>query len=129
MKLITTSALAAYVFWTCPAQSFDLHTHVAMTAKAVEKSALGVNPASSAVISRLGLTRLTSSIYDRYETLFNAPGNNLATLVDGLGVIQEVRVSDDLGEFLIVRNTPDGPIGFMVYFIRAEDGIWRIDSM
>ena len=66
MKLTTISALTACAFWTCPAQSFDLHTHVAMTAKAVEKSALGVNPASSAVISRLGLTSPDAVFGRRY---------------------------------------------------------------
>ena len=40
MKLIAIAVLTACALWTDPAQSFDLHTHVAMTAKAVEKSAL-----------------------------------------------------------------------------------------
>ena len=66
MKLIAIAVLTACALWTDPAQSFDLHTHVAMTAKAVEKSALGVNPASSAVISRLGLTSPDAVLGRRY---------------------------------------------------------------
>jgi alpha-tubulin suppressor-like RCC1 family protein len=75
------------------------------------------------------LSALTSSIYAKYQARFNAPGINLAAAIDQLGVIQQVNVSDELGEFVIVRSTPDGPVGYIVYFILAEDGIWRIDSM
>ncbi len=66
MKLITIAVLTVCVSWCGTAQSFDLHTHVAMTAKAAEKSALGVNPASSAVISRLGLTSPDAVFGRRY---------------------------------------------------------------
>ncbi len=68
MKLITISALMACACWTDPAQSFDLHTHVAMTAKAVGKSALGVNPASSGVISRLAIKGFSVICFTTAET-------------------------------------------------------------
>ena len=75
------------------------------------------------------LNALTFSIYAQYQTRFSAPGINLSAAIDQLGTIRQVNVSDQLGEFVIVRNTPDGPVGYMIYFILAEDGIWRIDSM
>jgi hypothetical protein len=75
------------------------------------------------------LNSLTTSIYDRFSTFFYANSSNLAVIVDGLGVLSQVRASADLTELTIVRSTADGAIGYFVYLIRAEDGIWRIDGM
>ena len=75
------------------------------------------------------LNTVTSSIYDRFQTLFNANSANLPTIVNSLGTIQQVKASGDFAELLIMRNSPTGPVGYFVYLIRAEDGIWRIDSM
>lgn len=75
------------------------------------------------------MTAFTGSAYAKYETIFTQLGEALPGLIDQVGEIEETTFGVDLAEFSIVRNTSDGPQRFMVYLIRAEDGIWRIDGM
>ncbi|TAK97110.1 MAG: hypothetical protein EPO07_13880, partial [Verrucomicrobia bacterium] len=75
------------------------------------------------------LTAVTASAYDKYRAVFTALQSNLAAAVDGLGTIQDGRIGSDYAEYLVVRNTVDGPRGYLIYLIRGEDGVWRIDGM
>jgi hypothetical protein len=75
------------------------------------------------------LTAFTGSAYDKYNTIFTQLQPSLPLVIDQLGVVQDVTFNMDMAEFSIVRNTPDGARRFMIYLIRAEDGIWRIDGM
>jgi hypothetical protein len=75
------------------------------------------------------LTAFTGSAYDKYNAIFTQLQGSLATIVDQLGEISEINFGEDLAEFSVIRNTANGPQRFMLYMIRAEDGIWRIDGM
>ena len=88
------------------------------------------------VLSRLkagnvagALTAFTGSAYDKYNAIFTQLQPSLATIVDQLGTVREINFNADVAELSVVRDTPDGPRLFMVYLVRAEDGIWRIDGM
>ena len=75
------------------------------------------------------LTAFTGSAYDKYNAIFTQLQPSLGTVVDQLGEISEITFGEDLAEFSVVRITDNGPQRFMLYMIRAEDGIWRIDGM
>ena len=75
------------------------------------------------------LNAFTGSAYAKYSAIFSQLQATLPTIVDQIGEIEDISFGIDLAEFSIVRNTSDGPQRFMIYLIRAEDGIWRIDSM
>jgi hypothetical protein len=75
------------------------------------------------------LTAFTGSAYDKYNAIFTQLQGSLATIVDQLGEISEINFGEDIAEFSVTRNTANGPQRFMLYMIRAEDGIWRIDGM
>lgn len=75
------------------------------------------------------LSAFTGSAYEKYNGIFTQLQPSLASIVDQLGEVQEVTFNMDLAEFTIVRNTQDGPVRFLIYLIRSEDGIWRIDGM
>ena len=75
------------------------------------------------------LTAVTGSAYEKYRAIFTELQPTLASVVDRLGEIREMNFGADLAELGIVRDTPEGPQRFMLYMIRAEDGIWRIDGM
>ena len=75
------------------------------------------------------LTAFTGSSYAKYQSIFQQLQPTLPALIDQIGEVQDISFGMDLAEFSIVRNTSDGPQRFMMYLIRAEDGIWRIDSM
>ncbi len=75
------------------------------------------------------LTAFTGSAYQKYNEIFTELQPSLAQIVDQLGEVVEMTFNGDVGELAIVQNTPDGPQRFMLYLIRSEDGIWRIDGM
>lgn len=75
------------------------------------------------------MTAFTGAAYDKYNAIFNQLQPTLATVVDQLGEVREINFGMDLAEFSLVRDTSEGPQRFLIYLIRAEDGIWRIDGM
>lgn len=75
------------------------------------------------------LTAFTGAAYARYNAIFTQLRPTLPSIVDQLGDIREVNFGQDLAELSVVRNTPEGPRRFLLYLIRAEDGIWRFDGM
>jgi hypothetical protein len=75
------------------------------------------------------MTAFTGSAYDKYNDIFTQLAPSLGTIVDAVGEIQEITFNLDMAEMTLRRETPEGPRSFMVYLIRSEDGIWRIDGM
>ena len=75
------------------------------------------------------LTAVTGGVHDKYAAVFNALGADLPTIADQLGVIQQPTIGNDLAEYVVLRSTTQGPQGFFVYFLKSEDGVWRIDGM
>jgi PKD repeat protein len=75
------------------------------------------------------LTAFTGSVNQKYRTVFTALGLSLPSIVDQLGAIQDGMISSGFAEYSIVRNLPNGQQAFLIYFIRGEDGVWRIDAM
>jgi len=75
------------------------------------------------------LTAFTGSTYDTYIDLFTQLQPSLAQIIDQLGQVKEITFNEDVAEITVVRDTPDGPLAFLIYILRSEDGIWRIDGM
>ncbi len=75
------------------------------------------------------LTAVTGSVYGKYKAVFTTLKPSLSGVVDQLGAIQSGTIGDEMAEYTIVRSTPLGPQAFLIYFIRGEDGVWRIDGM
>ncbi len=75
------------------------------------------------------LTVFSGGAYEKYKAVFTALQPNLASIVDQLGTITDGTISGDMAEYTLVRNTAAGSQAFLIYFIRSEDGVWRIDGM
>lgn len=76
------------------------------------------------------LNTITGGMRPKYEAVFNALQSNLVTVVEQLGTLQAGAIGDDLAEYVLLRTHPDGTArAFLIYFIRSEDGVWRIDGM
>ena len=75
------------------------------------------------------LTAFTGSAYERHSEIFTQLQSSLAQIVDQLGEVKEVTFNEDVAELTVVRDTPDGPLAFLIYMLRSEDGIWRVDGM
>jgi hypothetical protein len=75
------------------------------------------------------LRSVTAGVYQRYKDIFSSLGSNLPGIIDRIGTVTQVTFGFDLAEILVTRDTADGPQAFMIYLLRGEDGIWRIDGM
>jgi len=75
------------------------------------------------------LTAFTGSAQERFNDIFTQLQPDLATIIDQLGTITEITFNLDMAELTLVRNGTDTSQKFMIYLIRSEDGIWRIDGM
>jgi hypothetical protein len=88
------------------------------------------------LISRLGntdpagaLRLFTGNAAARYSPVFTALGSTLPSVARQLGNPIGGAGTATWGELSILRNTTSGNQVFMLYMMRGEDGIWRIDSM
>lgn len=75
------------------------------------------------------LNYVTGGVTDKYRAVFTALKPNLSSIVDSLGTIQGGTISGNMAEYVVVRNTANGQQAFPVYFLKGEDGVWRIDGM
>ncbi len=75
------------------------------------------------------LANVTGGMQAKYEAVFSALKPQLPTIVDQLGTVQEVTVTQNVAEIALLRTGASGDSVFHVYVIRSEDGLWRIDGM
>ncbi|MBS0319933.1 MAG: hypothetical protein JSR18_05280 [Proteobacteria bacterium] len=70
---------------------------------------------------------ITGGSNARYYAIFKSL--SLPSVIDKLGTLVGGTLDNEMAEYALVRDTTNGPQAFLIYFIRSEDGIWRIDSM
>ncbi len=75
------------------------------------------------------LTSVTGTTRQKYEAIFKALEPNLATVVDQLGTVERIVISQDFAELMVVRERNGERRGYFVYLLRSEDGVWRIEGM
>jgi hypothetical protein len=88
------------------------------------------------LINRLGngdpagaLRLFTGNAAARYSSVFTTLGTSISSVAQQLGTPIGGAGTATWGELSILRNTTNGGQLFMLYMIRGEDGIWRIDNM
>jgi hypothetical protein len=64
-----------------------------------------------------------------YEDIFNKLGADLGLAADQLGAIGSIGIAPEMAELVVVRDIVGTRKAFMIYLMRGEDGIWRIESM
>lgn len=75
------------------------------------------------------LNSVASSARDRYRLVFDALAPNLDTIVDQMGSLGQGIIGADYAEYLLVRTPGPGGRAYLIYFIRGDDGVWRIAEM
>jgi hypothetical protein len=84
---------------------------------------LAVSDASAA------LRLFTGDAQPRYADIFATLGGDLPAAAADLRRLVDGVIGDDIAELTISRDTPAGPMLFMVYLVRGRDGVWRIESL
>jgi hypothetical protein len=65
----------------------------------------------------------------KYDEIFTALGTNLAAAAAQLGETAVITAGEEHAEIVVVRTVAGQPRSFLIYLLRGEDGIWRIESM
>jgi hypothetical protein len=77
----------------------------------------------------LALNAISGDMQDKYAAVFTELGTALPAAIPTLGTLQPNWFGVDRAEYFVVRDTPEGQQGFLIDFLRGEDGVWRIDGM
>ena len=75
------------------------------------------------------LNHLTPTMQDKFRSVFQALGPDLPTVVDQLGSLAGGRIGEDLALYRVVRDENGTQMAYSVYFVRGNDGVWRIGEM
>jgi hypothetical protein len=75
------------------------------------------------------LNAVAGGVHEKYNSVFEALGSALPAAIDTLGTLEANWFSVDQAEYVVVRDTADGPQAFLIDFFRGKDGIWRIGGM
>lgn len=66
---------------------------------------------------------------ERYRAIFTALQSDLPTIVDRFGVLDSAIMGEDWAEYVLLREEDGESHAYLIYFLRGEDGVWRIDGM
>lgn len=72
---------------------------------------------------------ITGGVQDRYRSAFMALQGDLASIVDQIGVLQGGTIGEGMAEYVLTRNENGQKRAYFIYFLRGEDGVWRIEDM
>ncbi len=72
---------------------------------------------------------ITATTRDVYRNFFTGVGSALPAVIQKLGRISDITVTESYADISLQRDTATGPYESHVLLIRDSDGIWRIDQM
>lgn len=72
---------------------------------------------------------ITGGMRDKYRETFAVLKPHLPTVVDQFGELRAKMLTENVAEYLLVRQEGGRTRGYFVYFLRGEDGVWRIEGM
>lgn len=75
------------------------------------------------------LNAFTGGVRDKYRSIFLTLQPELPAIVDRLGTLREGVIGEELAEYILSREVNGTRQGFLMYLLRSEDGVWRIDGM
>jgi len=75
------------------------------------------------------LNYLTGSMRTKYADAFSGAKGSLASIVDQLGVLVGGRLGENWAHYTVVRNEGGQNMGFPLFMVRGNDGVWRIGEM
>jgi len=64
-----------------------------------------------------------------YDDIFTKLGTDLPAIANQLGTVESINFSKSSAEVVMSRMVSGTKQIFMIYLMRGEDGIWRIESM
>jgi hypothetical protein len=75
------------------------------------------------------LNELTPSAQEKYAPVFSALQGNLPAILASFSNLQVVDINTDYAEYAINRTIDEVDRVFLVYFVKDENGAWKLDAM
>ncbi len=75
------------------------------------------------------LASVSAGVYAKYQSIFTDVAPRFPGILDSVGELRGGTIGEGYAEYVLVRTTSTGRQGFFIYFIRGEDGLWRIEGM
>jgi hypothetical protein len=72
---------------------------------------------------------LNESAKRKYQPVFEALKLQFPQIIASYSLLRRVSISEDIGEYAIVRNFNGQNRVYLIYFLRDADGVWRMDGM
>ena len=79
--------------------------------------------------TELALNLFLESAQPKYSNIFSNLGSSVTTLAPQLGTLGSTTASNEHAEVVLTRMVGGVAQSFLIYLIRGDDGIWRIESM
>jgi hypothetical protein len=75
------------------------------------------------------LSYLTPGAQVKYGPVFDALLPHMAEIVASYSPLQQVMVSENLGEYAVTRTINGKIYLFLLYFLKDENGVWKLEAM
>ncbi|HRE14962.1 MAG TPA: hypothetical protein PLD37_12265, partial [Usitatibacteraceae bacterium] len=79
--------------------------------------------------NELALNLFFGHVRSTYDDIFIKLGTDLPAIANQLGTVESINFSKSSAEVVMSRMVSGTKQIFMIYLMRGEDGIWRIESM
>ncbi|NOT56456.1 MAG: hypothetical protein HOP18_17805 [Deltaproteobacteria bacterium] len=89
----------------------------------------GMNRALLAGDKATALTFLTAGAQAKYGPVFDALLPHMAEIIASYSPLQRVSVSENVGEYAIIRTLDGANHLFLLYFVKDHEGVWKLDAM
>lgn len=75
------------------------------------------------------VARFSGSSQEKYRGIFTTLQPDLPTIVNQMGMFDSGLMGEDWAEYVLLREENGEPRVYLIYFLRGEDGVWRIEGM
>ena len=89
----------------------------------------GMNRALLAGDKATALTFLTVGAQVKYGPVFDALLPYMAEIIRSYSPLQRVSVSESIGEYAVTRVSNEKVHLFLIYFLKDQDGVWKLEAM
>ena len=72
---------------------------------------------------------LDDSAVSIYQPVFATLNGSFSDIIASFGSFSATTIADSFAEYAVTRTSNGSKQVFLIYFVRGNDGIWRVDSM
>ena len=87
-----------------------------------------INDALGAGDKATAMTRLAPVAQGKYGPVFDALMPQMAAIIAGYSALTNIQIDLGMSEYVLNQTSDGANNAFFVYFVRGDDGVWRLES-